>query len=587
MGFNLLFLTMRFLILCLLLSNFSFSSNLIQKNNSDLFKENFHNQIDGVYNRFWQNLDDDLVVAEECANQLLKIAGRIDEKEVFKKSYDCFGQLMLVKKEYDHAKSYIEKIKQLSVGSEKEYSQYYYALGKVFYYQENLDSAIYFWDKALLIFQEGKQNKYIINTKLNIGAALQQKRIESALKNSPNEDLIEELSRLGVVYLDLADYSKSEHYYKKALAVLEQSGDKQLKSDLLFQMGEVSFYQGYYEDAIGFYQKSITLNEDSSYVRAVNNLKIGRSYIKLGRYEEAEIVLLKAVDGLKGSGDKIVLIDAISYLSGLYYRMDRPVKALSYFGLLEDTYDDFEEGEKQSDFKREIIESSFLIRDSVEGHFFTSLREQETINEIYESESGFQIAKKENEILLIKQKELIAKRNNQLLWLVLVLAVISIAFIMQQNSKLKQNKLLIEIKSKYKDLQIQKTKLALSKKNEEFKHMADNLVELKQNFNPKQLNELLKELKKSSLVERNWGDYLKTYEEMNPTFFAFLESNEISLTFSEKRLCAMVHQGLTIGAIAHMLNNQKKSVEGARYRLRKKLKLSEKDDLLEYIVKHS
>jgi DNA-binding CsgD family transcriptional regulator len=61
-------------------------------------------------------------------------------------------------------------------------------------------------------------------------------------------------------------------------------------------------------------------------------------------------------------------------------------------------------------------------------------------------------------------------------------------------------------------------------------------------------------------------------------------SKHASISLKDKRLCGYVRLGLTSREIAGLLNMNAKSVEIARIRLRKKLKLAEGTRLSNYLL---
>ncbi len=68
-------------------------------------------------------------------------------------------------------------------------------------------------------------------------------------------------------------------------------------------------------------------------------------------------------------------------------------------------------------------------------------------------------------------------------------------------------------------------------------------------------------------------------EKVNQDFFGRLVSKYPDLTSGERYLCGLIRLNLTIKDIAAMRNISPKTVEMARYRLRKKLELDPSDDL--------
>ena len=75
------------------------------------------------------------------------------------------------------------------------------------------------------------------------------------------------------------------------------------------------------------------------------------------------------------------------------------------------------------------------------------------------------------------------------------------------------------------------------------------------------------------------------FEQVHDSFFENLSREFPSLTLNEKRLCALISIQLTTKEIASLINRTVRGVETAKFRLRKKMQLSQEDSLTEYILK--
>jgi DNA-binding CsgD family transcriptional regulator len=73
-------------------------------------------------------------------------------------------------------------------------------------------------------------------------------------------------------------------------------------------------------------------------------------------------------------------------------------------------------------------------------------------------------------------------------------------------------------------------------------------------------------------------------EKIHHGFFNRLQLKHPSITVKDKKLCAFLRLGLSSKEISGLQNITSKSVEIARIRLRKKLKLSDKTRLSNYLI---
>ena len=128
--------------------------------------------------------------------------------------------------------------------------------------------------------------------------------------------------------------------------------------------------------------------------------------------------------------------------------------------------------------------------------------------------------------------------------------------------------------------------LQLSQKNELISSTTKQLEKIvsgdKRRIQEK-INELIDSIKgvPNSLVD--WEMLVLQLENIHPDFLGRLQLKHAKLTLKEKRLCAYLRLGLSSKEISGLQNITSKSVEIARVRLRKKLKLSSDIRLSKYL----
>lgn len=136
-----------------------------------------------------------------------------------------------------------------------------------------------------------------------------------------------------------------------------------------------------------------------------------------------------------------------------------------------------------------------------------------------------------------------------------------------------------------KDRELVSFLLQLSQKNELLSTVKNQLQLLEKGGNVKnykvagELIALLGKQEKSV----DWSLIENELEKIHPGFINRLQAKHTVITLKDKRLCGYVRLGLTSREIAGLLNITAKSVEIARIRLRKKLKLSTGIRLTNYL----
>lgn len=103
----------------------------------------------------------------------------------------------------------------------------------------------------------------------------------------------------------------------------------------------------------------------------------------------------------------------------------------------------------------------------------------------------------------------------------------------------------------------------------------------KHNQNPIVLENWLSEF--NLATEESWHEFKRLFSQMNPDFFPFFEDNYPQLTIGERRHLALIHLRLEKDEIAKTLGISAESVRKANLRLRKKLRVESKEELMTII----
>ncbi len=134
-----------------------------------------------------------------------------------------------------------------------------------------------------------------------------------------------------------------------------------------------------------------------------------------------------------------------------------------------------------------------------------------------------------------------------------------------------------------KDRELVAILLQLSQKNE-LLVKTSNLLQNKEGLSPKILIKQVTELLKTNLTQLiDWGIVENQMEKLYPGFLNRLNTKHPNITGNDKKLCSYIRLGLSSKEIAGLINITPKSVEIARVRLRKKLKIAQKHRLVNYL----
>ncbi len=137
-----------------------------------------------------------------------------------------------------------------------------------------------------------------------------------------------------------------------------------------------------------------------------------------------------------------------------------------------------------------------------------------------------------------------------------------------------------------KDRELVSFLLQLSQKNELLSKVANHIKALNPTLSDKSqkhMQLLLALLEDNAATPIDWSTVETQLEKIHPGFFGRLQLKHPGISVNDKKLCAYLRLGLSSKEISGLQNIASKSVEIARIRLRKKLKITGKTRLSNYL----
>ena len=111
---------------------------------------------------------------------------------------------------------------------------------------------------------------------------------------------------------------------------------------------------------------------------------------------------------------------------------------------------------------------------------------------------------------------------------------------------------------------------------------------LEKDMNPnefrQELRRLLRLLQADSRADQDWEQFAVHFDQVYGDFLKRLREQFPQLSPNDYRLCAYLRMNLNTKEIAHLLNISVRGVEGSRYRLRRKLELSNEANLVDFLM---
>jgi len=140
--------------------------------------------------------------------------------------------------------------------------------------------------------------------------------------------------------------------------------------------------------------------------------------------------------------------------------------------------------------------------------------------------------------------------------------------------------LVLEVENKNRELS--NAAFNLIRKNEALQSLKDNLLDSKNE--PRALSKIVREIDSHLEGDHDWEIFEASFNRVHDDFFKRIMLEYPDLTPGDLRLAAYLKMNLSSKEIAPLLNISLRGIENKRYRLRKKLGLSEEANLTEFIM---
>jgi tetratricopeptide (TPR) repeat protein len=433
-------------------------------------------------------------------------------------------------------------------------------------------------------------------------------------------------NNMGAIYYNRGELEKAEYYLLKAVDINKKNGAKKELFNNYNNLGGIYIKHKDYNRALETSLLAIQQLDDEEdaylYYFMQNNI--------------ATIYLLKndpnlAISYLSNAKEHQIKHEFISDLVRTYASLSR---AFEMIGMKDSAQLYIEKSLQQVQFiNNKHIESQILQEAVVyyerNGNMKKAYNALKKVSQINDSISRVDSQQKMNDLekmyfadKKIRENELeiknitLQKLASDRLWIIsasiaILLIIVVLYLINHSKNKEKERKneeLLLqhqtELHEKEKELQKQKEldlndtidkknrelasyTLYVIKNNEFISDIKEELKQLLLELNPKDsrnrehIRQLINKLNQQHSTD-NWEEFSYYFEKVHPSFYHNLEERYPDLTPKEKRLCAFLKLGLSSKEISAITFIEVRSVESARNRLRKKLRINPEDSLIEF-----
>lgn len=499
------------------------------------------------------------------------------------------------------------------------------------YWPINPDKTIEYGSEALLLSKEFKLKEqeglalinlcqgYLFNDIYDkaLQYGLQSLEIRKEIGN--DYDLAFTLRTLGWLYYDIGYFDKALEYHTQVLQIHERIDSKQRIAYSYNSLGLIHEAQGDCSLALSFFKRSLELIENLSHkdrvAEAMTNM--GICYRKIDDLDLAIKYLnsaLQITNAIKYDHKKVYILHelAIVYLKQQNY--DKAHSLLEESRMIIQTITNNKELILENN---RIMSDYFVAIHNYKEAFDYYKKYTEESSEIFSSNKSERLAemrilyeaeRRETEIeLLEQQRNLEAQKRNAVLIgsiLLIVIAMLIIASLWNNIKKKKalyqQNQILTQEKLKTQSLERENLEHKLDFRQKELTNLAFFISQRTSIY--KEFTKSLKDLKFTDLkaLKKNIDHLIKEYtfkfdfnedvqrfhsniEDLQSDFLFKIKEEFPHLTDKDVQLAVQVKIKLSSKEIANINNISLNSVEIARHRLRKKLDLDSKDNLVTFL----
>jgi len=499
------------------------------------------------------------------------------------------------------------------------------------YWAINPNKTIEYANEALLLSQKFNDKRqeglalinlcqgYLFNDFYNkaLQFGLQSLEIRKNIEN--DYDLAFTLRTLGWLYYDIGYFDKALEYHKETLKLHKRIGDKQRIAYSYNSIGLIHGHKGDYNLALSFYKKSLELKKEfNNKDRIAETMKnMGVCYRKINELDSAKSFLessLEITNQIKDDHNKVDILNELSIVNLKLRNFDKCYLLLKESRLIMEGLMDNKEWIVEND---RIMSDYYLAIGDYKEALYKYKKYDSGNSEIFSSNKSEKLAemrilyeaeRKKTEIkLLEQQRNLEAQKRKSLLVGSILLAIIGILVIAslwnnikkkkaiyQQSHKLSKEKLKtqsllqenLEHKLEFRMKELTNLALFISQRTSIYGDLTKSFKDL--NFTDinqlkKDVNALVQEYTFKLDINEDIQKFHANVETLQSDFLFRIKEKYPHLTNKDTQLAVQVKLKLSSKEIANINNISLNSVEISRHRLRKKLNLDIKENLVSFL----
>ncbi|MFI5452743.1 tetratricopeptide repeat protein [Pedobacter sp. UC225_61] len=426
------------------------------------------------------------------------------------------------------------------------------------------------------------------------------------------------LNKIGRVYYKTSRLTNAMQTFNKSLGICNRinyargnaEADKYI-AQIFEKMGRLDSAHYYLERALIAYKK-LHNKEQVSFTYS----KIGGIYEDELRFAEALPYFFKALDLYRTNKSVEGKAGLLNNIGDVYRKMSNYKTALRYTKQAEQLALQLNDFQQMSSAHRDLaktyemvgrFDSAYYYSEKARSAYAKSFN-SETDKKLNLLQTLFDVEQKNKEISRLEKDQFNNRVFIFLAGLVVVLIAISgYSIVSKQRLKSKDEKIIhdnihqnIELELNNKLLQEQHLKAQLELQSKELsshilliiqknqflellKQEVASIIKDDKRDNRRELKQLIATIDENTNQDKNWEDFRIIYENVHHQFFDKLLAYEESLSATDLRFLALLKMNLHGAELATLLGISQNSLRTVRYRVKKKLRLTEQDSLTQFI----
>jgi tetratricopeptide (TPR) repeat protein len=437
--------------------------------------------------------------------------------------------------------------------------------------------------KLLIAVIYAESGNLTLSTKYNFESL----KLYEEIKNNIQIETI--YGNIGADYLAQSNYEKALEYMFKALKLAEEINDT---LGLAYQYNNIGLiYANNMNDnekALYYYNEALKINtlKKNHYLKGINFTNIATVFQENQNYDSALIYNLEALQIFEKLKSNDQISNCYNFIGEIYFQLNNFEYSIKYSLKSLELAENNNLLEMKKNASDILYKSYFQLKDTISAYKYyliSDISEDSLITiqnqlEIAKIELQYNIEKENQKIIALKKKRTFLILFSFTILIILFLIVITL--LLKQKNKadnifFEKQKIQSHLEFKNKELTV--NILSLTKNKENINDLTDKLIDFKKKLTEaslkKNLNNIILDL--NSFSDDNILEELNVrFNEANKDFYNNLLKNYPELTQNDLKLCALLRLNMTTKDISQITGQRLTTIENARYRLRKKIGIS-------------